>query len=367
MKLLHIVFLIFLIVCDGCVEPLKLEDYDSYKKQLVVDGMITDQPGPYTVSLYWSSGLNTDLDLPERVTEATITLFDDAGNQETLTETSPGKYQTKIDGIHGTIGRKYHLKILLNEKEYTSEEQEMYPAGDVTDLFAEFEEDAINRDDLTQPHDAIRVYCNARGEAGYPNLFRWRWNGTYEVETFPHLHVRYENNSPVPIPDPFPCSGYIVEDGVLRSVDTCSCCHCWVEETTGTALVSDNRFSTDDTFNKQLITTLPFIPQRFYHKYHLKLEQLSLSPVVYDFWRMVAAQQNSGGDIFQPNSIRIKGNVKCITDPEESVLGVFAVSAVTVKSFFIPRSLYKKPIYPDTITFPCQQAYRATNIKPIFW
>lgn len=365
MKLLRLLIPFFLIVCDGCVEPLKLEDYDSYKVQLVVDGMITDQPGPYTVSLYWSSALNTSVDRPEYVTGATITLFDDAGNQETLTETSPGKYQTLADGIRGVIGRKYHIKIFFNEKEYVSEEQEMYPAGEITDLFAEFEEDAINHDDLTQPQDAIRVYCNARGEAGYPNLFRWRWSATYEVRTYPELHVKYERD--VAVPDPFPCSGFIFENNRLAQIDTCSCCNCWVNENSKTAIVSDNRFVADVSFNRELVATLPFVWQRFYLKYYFKLEQMSLSQKVYDYWRLVEQQQMSVGDIFQPNSIRIKSNVKCVTDPEENVLGIFGVSAVKEQAFTIPRSVFKKPMVADTITFPCNQVYRATNIKPIFW
>ncbi len=367
MKLLQLLFPVLLVVMDGCVEPLKLDDYNSYRTQLVVDGMITDQPGPYTVSLYQSLPLNADIDLPSRVTGAIVTLFDDAGNQETLTEITDGKYQTSANGMHGIVGRKYHITISVNEKEYASRPQQMFPAGSITDLFAEFEENAINHDDLTKPHDAVRVYCNAKGEAGAPNLFRWRWSGTYELRTFPELHERFVGTSPDPIPDPFPCSGYIYREGALVSVDACDCCNCWANETAGTALVSKNTFAEANTFNRELIATLPFVWQRFYYKYHVKLEQLSLSPEVYDFWRLVQAQQNSGGDIFQPNSIRISGNIVCTTDPEEDVVGVFGVSAVTEQSFFIPSGIFKKLVIPDTITFPCQQAYKSTNIKPIFW
>lgn len=356
-----------LILSHACVEPLKLDDYGSYKSQLVVDGMITDQPGPYTVSLYLSSPVNTDLDLPPKVSGAIVKLYDDEGNQEQFIETSPGKYQTSASGMQGRIGKKYHLRITLDDKEYISSSQEMLPAGTITDLFGEFEENVINWNDLTKPQDVIRIYCNTSGEEGYPNLYRWRWSAIYEVRTFPELRVRFEGNSPDPVPDPFPCSGYIY-DGTLRMIDQCTCCNCWVDEFSNTALVSNNRFLESNTFNKVLLTTLPYTSARFSRKYYFKMEQLSINEDIYTFWSLVKSQQNSAGDLFQPNSIKIKGNISCVTHPEEDVLGIFSVSAVTEKSFFIPPGLTKKRLPVDTIRAPCQNVYRgSTNIRPPFW
>jgi hypothetical protein len=366
MKFIRIIPLFFILI-HACVEPLELDEYGSYKSQLVVDGAITDQPGPYTVSLYLSAPANTDLDLPSKVGGAIVTLYDDQGTHEQLEEISPGKYQTSAAGIRGTIGRKYHLTITINDKEYVSSSQEMLPAGTITDLFGEFEENVINHGDLTKPQDVIRIYFNAAGEDGYPNLFRWRWSAIYEVKTFPELRVRFEGNSPFPIPDPFPCSGYVY-DGMLRMERPCTCCNCWVDEFGNNALVSNNQFLTNDTFNKVLLTTLPYTFERFSRKYYLKMEQISVNEDIYAFWKLVQSQQEGVGNIFQPNSIKIKGNISCVTDPGESVLGIFSVSAVTEKSFFIPPGLTEKRMAIDTIRAPCKEAYSgSTDIKPPFW
>jgi hypothetical protein len=243
--------------------------------------------------------------------------------------------------------------------------QEMLPSGAIAKLYGQFHENLINKNDLSLPQDAIRIYVDATSD-GSSNLFRWRWSGIQQIETLPHLRTR-----PTPgggqVPDPFPCSGFVYEDGELYQIEACTCCMCWLEEFGDEAAVSDNQFTNAKIFNKEVIATLPYTATRFMRRYHIKVEQLSLSPEVYDFWRMIEKQQNSASDIFQPNSISIKGNITCVTDPEE-VLGVFAVSAVTEKSFFIPFELTRRRIALDTIALPCVAAYPgATYVKPPFW
>jgi hypothetical protein len=350
---------------DSCIEPLEGENYD-YEPKLVVDGLITDQPGPYSVNLYLSSATNGDLDRQSRVSDAIVTIFDDAGNSERLTETASGKYETAAKGIRGTIGRKYHVTITVDGKEYISEPQTMLPAGTITDLYGEFSEDAINKIDISLPSDIISVYLNSQGEEGLPNLYRWRWSAIYEVRTFPELRVRYTEFGPVP--DPVPCSGLVSEGPGLEPTGICTCCHCWVDEFGHNALVSNNDFVSDINFNNVLLARIPVTGVRFMYRYYFKVEQMSVDENVYAFWKLIQAQQNSTADLFQPNSIRISGNIRSLSDPDEDVLGIFAVSAVVEKSFFIPRSLIKVPLAVDTITDDCRAIYvGSTNVKPPFW
>lgn len=364
MKFVRLIILL-LLFSDACVEPLDLKEYPS-EPGLVVNGMITDKPGPYTVTLHMSSSADTDIDRQPVVSGAHITLYDDIGNQEELTETSSGTYQTAANGLRGTLGRSYHLRILVNEKEYVSKDSRMLPAGAIDEVYGEFAQNSINHDDISQPQDAIRIYLNSHGETGYPNLFRWRWSGIYQVHTYPELNTRLERD--VEVPDPLPCSGYINDEGVLRAVSPCECCDCWVSEAGDRILLSNNQFVENGVFRKELIHTFPVTSQRFFYKYRIVVEQLSVDEEIYDFWRLIEAQQSSGGNIFQPNTIRVKGNVTCVTDPKENVLGIFAACSITEKAYVIPRGLINKPLYPDSLIADCRQAYSpATNVRPPFW
>lgn len=365
MKFLRL-FLILFLLTDACVDryhlPVKLTG-----PKLVVDGMITDQPGPATIVLSESLDINTNANKTSPVRGATVVIHDDAGNEEVLQEVSAGVYQTSGVALKGVVGRKYHTTIRIQEKEYVSDPQELLPAGAISDVYFTAEESVINDGDLTLPQDAVTIFMNARGTPGYSNLFRWRWSATYEVKTFPELKVRYDRFGPVP--DPPRCSGYIPGDGGgIEKIDTCTCCKCWVDESGNRALVSDNQFAENDSFKGVHVAKLPVDSWRFNIKYLIRVEQLSVSEEVYAFWKLVKAQQDGEGSLFQPNAIRVKGNIRSITDPEEEVLGIFSVSAITTRELSIVKDEIPFPMTREEVAASCSSLFKgSSNIKPPNW
>jgi hypothetical protein len=135
--------------------------------------------------------------------------------------------------------------------------------------------------------------------------------------------------------------------------------------------VSDNRFAQDFTFSNVEVAKVAVTNFHFFEKYRVEVEQLSLSEEAYDFWKLVQAQQRAMGSIFQPNSVKVKGNIKCVSDPKKGVLGVFSVSGVSRKSLFIDRSEVPVFIPPiDSFSHNCTAdlpGVRSTNYKPDFW
>ena len=92
-------------------------DLNSSSPQTVIEGNISDQPGPYTVKL--SQTVNfSDANVFPPITGALVTISDNAGNSETLTETSPGIYTTST--LQGTPGRTYKLTVTASGKTYTA-------------------------------------------------------------------------------------------------------------------------------------------------------------------------------------------------------------------------------------------------------
>ena len=365
MKLLRLLPLLLLFM-DSCVEPFELKQ-DEFIKALVIDGMITDKPGPYMLKLKRSSPTSVKIEDAPGVGGAIIMLHDSEGNSVQYTEAAPGIYFTPKNGMQGTVGRSYHITIKLQGKEYASRPSTMMPGGTITNLYAQFEENVINFHDLTLPQDAIRIYFSSKGEPGFDNLYRWRWSGTYEVLTFPELRMRSFRPGAPPIPDPLPCSGLIYNGGMIR-VFPCECCTCFMPEYSQTSHVSDNKFFQSGEFNDVLLATLPYEAKRFYHKYRIKFEQLSLDQESYEYWRLARAQQDGRTDLFQPNSIRMTGNIECTTDPDERVLGIFSASAIAEVTLDLSRGLNRKLLKPDTLIRDCREVYAgSTNVRPPMW
>jgi len=100
----------------GCQKVIDLKLHDSTGKY-IIEGNVTDQPGPYQVSIS-QLGKVTDDYVFQGVSQANVHIRDNAGNGETLQETQPGIYQTAA--LEGRTGRTYYLDITLGSVHFTA-------------------------------------------------------------------------------------------------------------------------------------------------------------------------------------------------------------------------------------------------------
>lgn len=361
-------FYTVLILITACVDPLKVDEPEN-NRRIVVDGIITNAPGPYQVKLFYTNKLNTTrLVAFEPVTNALVAIHDDLNNVAFLTEVSPGLYMTNENDMRGELGRSYHVNITTsNEKEYRSAPQRLTSAGEVTHVYFEFVKDALPGSQSDSFVDGLKVFMDTKGDLGGSNLYRWRWTTIHKVKSNPELETRTTPGGEIPIPQP--CSGYIYQQRQLIQVGECTCCICWSYNYSENAQVSKNELVNQNTYNKIDLGIIPVTSMHFYDKYYLEAQQLSLSEEAYDFWNLVEKQQSGATDLFQPNAIKIRGNIENVADPDEEVLGYFSVSGVASKGFYIDLQEipYTLPEI-ETVPFPCTQYFKnPTTTEPWFW
>lgn len=317
-----------MLLINSCVDRVNIRIPDSYNSQLVVDGLITDEPGPYTVKLSLSSRIESFLEFSTRpVTLAKVTISDNLGNSELLEEKGPGIYQTRPNGIRGVVGREYAVRIETYEgKVYESAPDKMNPVGEIDNLYY-----TLN---THQPLDAptqygFRVFVDAQGAAESDNLFRWKFTGTYEIDTNPELHV-----VGLCRPDPRPCSGFVLNEiGVLQHISTCTCCVCWVNQFEDKPFVSDNQFVSNGKFRNIEVAYVPIDYWTFLKKYRLEVKQMSLSRTAFDYFRTIQSQKEGGSSLFQPPTGKIRTNV--FGKEGREVQGIFYASSVKLKQKYI--------------------------------
>ncbi len=362
-KILPLIFLL-----DACIETYDLPDR-LYSAQLVINGAITDEPGPYTVQLSMSSKIDTTYKPP--VFGALVMIHDNTGESERLMHIGGGRYTSK--SIRGIVGRKYWLTISTGEKEYYTEPQELLPSGEIDSLYYHFEQNVINLDDPLKPHHAIDLTIDSRGVDGYPNLFRWKWRAIHEMRTYPHLRTREEPRSCSGPPD-FPCPPLIVPDipkcahADANDGAPCSCCRCWFERRSEIVSLSNNRAVDGNDFRGQQVARLA-ADDFFFIRTFVEVHQMSMSEEGYKFWDLVKRQQEANGSLFQPNNFHIPGNVRSRSEDVEAPLGFFGVYGVTKKSMFIRN--FDFPIYlepPGIIPETCAGKYPGASYEiPDFW
>jgi len=363
--LLFIVSLAF----ASCVDRIDTKESLSSSEIIVVDGLLTDQEGPYKVRLFQSSKADAILNNAIPLVAKQVTIISSAGEIEALVSTERGEYETKPDGIRGVVGRSYSLRIELFDGTIieSATPQKIIPVAEVDSLYFAWE---TFKPLKGKTEYGFRVFLDTKQIDRENGYLRWRYTGIYMAEALPQLRGRNDNCQAVP--DPPPCSGLGWTVKGLERLEECSCCICWVSDSESKPQLND-KLSTDGTFKKVEIGFVPFNQWTFrFRKYMIRVEQMSLSDEAFEFWRIIRDQKEGITNLFQPAFGKLKSNMVASNDTK--VTGIFYASAIKSKVSFVTAKDAKIPVPELDIAEPCflakecDKAYQnASRTPPLGW
>ncbi len=320
-NIILVLIVVFLVSCEDRYWP---ELDENYQNLLVVDGMITSADPPYTVKLSSSSSVNNPHIYP--LSGYQVKILDNHGNIEYLTETKNGEYMTAPNGIHGIIGRKYKIVLTSPEgNQYESAFEEMQMSTEIESVYTElkYTGDGNSVFDIT----GLQFKINTKLAQGDTNYYLWRLISTYKYKA--DFKIRY------------------IFDGTLRPFTNYDSLRtCWKTDTIWEVFT----YNTED-LSEPIITDFPlhFVTTKTKElsiRYSLLVKQYSLSKEAYNFWNTVKEQSSELGGLYSQQPFQIRGNLKSINKPDESVLGYFIVAGLAQKRIFVdkPQVLMQYPI-----------------------
>ena len=361
----------FFISVTACVDPIAF-DVPPAAEIIVIDGSITDKPGPYTVKITRGLALDADTNIPPAITGVIVKLHDDLGTLENFTEIAPGEYSTG-GVIQGTLGRSYHITMQMPDGTVLeSEPEKILPTGEVQNIRYEFEPRMADKGYGILPADVFNIYIDAEGgpEMTNESYLRWRFTGTYKVETYPQYRMGFSQG--FYYKDPRPCSGVVVapapNGGVLEQVAPCACCTCWVRLFETQPQLSDTELVNDGQFRNLKVGEVPINPDVFFDKVLVEVEQMSISKTAFDYFKIIREQKEGASDLFQPAQGRLRGNIRT-TNNKYHVVGLFWAASVNHKSIYISRTdVPYRLTSMDVLTEACYTVFQnATTTKPANW
>lgn len=157
-----LVMIFLLLICTSCekVIPVAL---DSSSTQIVIEGQITANKGPYYVRVSESVGFDAAVTTFPGRNDAIVTIKDLTANiTETLTSAGSGLYQSTI--LQGVGGRSYLLTVTVGGKTYTATSTIPLKAVKIDRLFAK--KFALNSDDIYM----VPVFTDPVGKGNYYRL-----------------------------------------------------------------------------------------------------------------------------------------------------------------------------------------------------
>ena len=132
-----------IITLTSCQDVIELE-LENVSPRLVIEANISDQAGPYTVTLSETGDFYLSNDFPAVHAEVVI-LSDENGNRDTLKEVKPGSYQTTfIQGVRGVI---YTLEVKYKGTSYMASSRIPDQIISIDSLYTEFLEESILQDE----------------------------------------------------------------------------------------------------------------------------------------------------------------------------------------------------------------------------
>jgi hypothetical protein len=342
--------LLVLGLVSSCLTPYQ-PDTQSIGRAMVVEGLISDQPGPYAVNLtqtadYTYSGLNL------LVTAATVTLSDNLGNKEILKETKPGSYQTAVNGIRGIVGRSYKISIKTSTgKQYESSLELLKAAPPISKLSYEYKYNPAPFEN--DKKNTWEVYLDTKDPETTGDYYRWVWKNYDKI-------------------DACKLSDNINADGFYIGIPCCSACWDINQCYSNCINISSDAAINGKAISRQYIMSVPFTSRAIYY---LEVEQQSISPGAYQFFNSVKKLVNNTGGLFDSAPATVGGNMKCISNPDEAVYGYFGAAGISVLSLKVDRSKDAvgipngKSISLDNLAacLVCENSIYRTPNKPRFW
>ena len=301
----------------ACVEEYWPDLGTKYDRVLVVDGLVTDQPGPYTVKLSFSSTVDNAEYIPASGYQ--VQIFDDAGNNETLNETENGIYKTDSLGIQGIVGRKYRIEILSPDgRKYESDYEELRLSTGIDSVYAETE--FHQTEALGHDLQGYQFFVDTHRAEMDTNYFVWRLESTFEYNANHTLKFLFDGQFHTP--------------GKWDSLYTC-----WRTQNIQEVFT----YKTED-LSEAKITRLPlhFVnteSKALSIRYSLLVKQMSVTKQAFEFWNDIGELEEEQETLYTRQPFQIRGNVLNHSNPDEPVLGYFMTAGFSQKRIFVNRPM----------------------------
>ena len=306
-KIYHTAIVLLILIISGCISQF-VPEIDEDPNLLVVEGLISDQPEVYTIKLSKSMPLGKKTTI-RPLKGCTVTIRDNNGQIYFAPESSTaGTYLTTPGTFRGVVGLQYTLHINTNNStsnhySYESQPMVMPAVPPIDSLF--YEKVLIQeKTEYSSAKEGSQVYLNTHDPQGFCKFYRWDYTETWKFR----LPYNVTNQT------------------------------CWITSNSNDINVKSVSVLTQNKISRYPLKFISNETDRLAVRYSILVNQYSLNEDEYTYWEKLQSISEEVGSLYDITPSSIPGNIFCIEDPGEQVLGYFSVSAKTSKRIFIADS-----------------------------
>lgn len=260
------------------------------------------------------------------VLHATVAVESDQDVSYPLTETNNGNYVSA--GLNLDAGHQYRLSIKTpDNKQYQSDLVPVTPTPPI---------DSIGFNIVNTPLAGVQIYANAHDAANAVKYYRWDYSEAWEFHS--RFHSLYTTNGTT-----------LALRTQAQDVSTC-----YTNDVSSDIVLGSSAKLSQDVIYQSPIVFIASTSEKIETEYSILVHQYALTADAYNFWVSLKKNTEQLGSIFDAQPSQINGNIHCISNPSEAVIGYISVSTVASKRVFIPNSQLPAwiPTYPYTCSEP---------------
>jgi hypothetical protein len=269
---------------------------------LVVEGYITGN-GPTYFKLSRTIPLPGDSTVPV-VTGAELQVEGSDNSIYPFTETGNGFYL--LPAITMNSATQYRLRITnVNNETYLSDYVPFKPTPPI---------DSVNW--ISNPL-GVTIYDNTHDPTGNTRYYQWTYNETWEYTSAEQ-------------------SGFVWEhDSLLLATDSNQYYFCYHNDSSSLIFIGTSEKLTQDIIYLQPLIFIPINTQPLGIEYSVMVSQYALTDSAYNYLSLLQSNTEQLGSIFDPLPAQTIGNIHCLTNPGESVMGFISAGTLQQQRIFI--------------------------------
>jgi hypothetical protein len=302
----NLYILILLISILGCQKPYNPKLITQANNYLVVEGVISTGQDSIIIRLSRTVPVSSSAgSTPE--SGANVIVASDAGTSYPLVETGNGYYRAA--GLNTNTTNNYSLKITTaNGKVYQSD---FVPAKNSPPIDSVYYGIQSN---------GLEIYSNTHDPSNNTRYYRWDYTETWEF-TSAFDSFDYLSTSPI--------------DTVLVRSPANQVYVCWRSDTSSSITLNSSAKLTKDIITANPLTFIASTSEKLGNRYSIMVRQYALTPDAYNYYQQLKKNSEQLGSIFDAQPSELPGNIHCVTNPAETVVGYITAGSPAEKRIFI--------------------------------
>lgn len=292
----------------SCKEPFEPAVKNGHGAFLVVEGVISTS-GPTTIRLSRTINVSGAND-PMPVEGASVMVEGDDHTSFPLRYAGDGTYQAPQ--LNLATGQGYRLRIRTPEgKEFLSDYNTARANPDIDHVI-------WKRDD-----QGVGIYVNTHDPDNNTRYYRWEYVETWQTRSYAYSSVKFTPSW----------------QGLTRPPEEAEQLYtCWKTTPSTNILISSSARLSEDVISDYPLVRIPNDDEKLAIRYSILVRQYALTREAFEYLQRMKKNSEQMGSIFDPQPSEARGNIRCLTDPDEPVIGYVTVSPVFERRIFIDRS-----------------------------